>query len=294
MAVGIPLFVASACDVSPSAVKVNHEVIKQTVVNSELRSWSGNSAYVAAFNSSNNSSGLTVAGDAPGTYSMSWVANILNGIIQGAAVHQHLAARDNLPDQATMAAARSVGEISQVGWYEFSPGFRETLVQRLADEATFTPPSVPASTLRDVYQHYQSYFFVQVCTLEDSAPTLDQAKALAASGVSNGSPGCNDQVQFEAQPAAYRTAVQGTAVGHVAPPIQTNYGYQVVKVQSRVEQGFTPNVQRVLSVAVLAAEGSPNNAVNQLLNHTSVQLNPMYGTWKAPSVVPPSVPGSSS
>jgi hypothetical protein len=294
VALGIPLFAATGCDVSPYAVRVNDQTIKQTVVNAEIRAWAGNSAYVTAFNSANSSNGLTVAGDAPGTYSTSWVANILNGMIQGTAVHQRLTANGTLPDPATVAAARSVGEISQVGWYEFSPGFRDVLVERLGDEATFTPPLVPTSTIRQVYQQYQTFFFVQVCTLEDSAPTLDQAKALAATGLPNGSPGCYDQVQFEAQPAPYRTAVQATAVGRVAAPIQTGYGYQVVKVVSRVEQGFTPQVQRVLSTAITAAEGTPNTAVNHLLSHTRVQLNPMYGTWKTPNVVPPRTPGASS
>jgi hypothetical protein len=294
VALGIPLFAATGCDVAPYAVRVNDQVIRQTVVNAELRSWSGNSAYVTAFDSSNGSSGLTVAGDAPGTYSTTWVANILDGIIQGAAVQQKLVATNNLPDEATVAAARSVGEISQVGWYEFSPEFREVLVQRLADEATFTPPSVPTSTLTGVYEHYQSYFFTQVCTLQDSAPTLDEAKALAASGLPNGTPGCYDQVQFEAQPAPFRSAVQATAVGKVAAPIQTSYGYQVVKVVSRAEQGFTSQVQRVLSVAINSTEGTPNTTIDGLLSHTRVQLNPMYGTWKNSAVTPPAVPGVSS
>jgi hypothetical protein len=294
VALGVPLFAASACDASPTAVKVNSQVIKQAAVNAELRSWAGNSAYVSAFNSSNSSSGLTVAGDAPGTWSTSWVANILGGMIEGSAVRQRLTATGNLPDPATIAAARSVGEISQVGWDQFSPSFRDVLTERLADEATFTPPTVPVATVRDVYQQYQSYFFFEVCTLQDSAPTLDEAKALASTGLPNGSPACYDQAQFEAQPAAFRTAVQPTAVGRVAPPIQTSYGYQVVKVVSRAEQGFTPQVQRVLSAAIVAAEGSPNTTVNDLLSRTSVQLNPMYGTWKNTMVVPPVIPGSSS
>jgi hypothetical protein len=294
VALAIPLVAATGCDVSPYAMKVNSQVIKQTAVNAELRAWAGNSTYVAAFNSSNSSTGLTVAGDAPGTYSTSWVANILNGMIAGAAVGQHLVATGNLPDQAIIAAARSVSEISQVGWYDFTPQFRDVLVQRLADEATLTPPSVPASTILDVYRHYQSYFFTQICTVQESAATLADAQALVSTGLPSGSPLCYDQVQLEAQPAQFRAAVQDTAVGKVAAPIQTSYGYQVVKVVSRAEQGFTPQVQRVLSTAIISAEGTANTSVQQLLAHTRVQLNPLYGTWKNSQVVPPAAPGATS
>jgi hypothetical protein len=294
VALATPLFAATGCDVSPYGVRVNAQTIRQSVVSSELKTWARNSAYVTAFNSANSSSGVTVAGDAPGTYSTSWVANIMDGIIDGAAVRQKLVATGDLPDQATVAAARSVGEISQIGWYDFPPGFRDMLTMRLADEATITPPSVPVSTISDVYRHYQSYFFTEVCTLQASAPTLSDAQALVQSGIHGGSSLCYDQVQFEAQPADFRTAVQNTAVGKVSAPIHTGYGYQVVQVVSRDEQGFTPQVQRVLSTAINTAEGTANSTVDQLLSRTRVQLNPLYGTWGKSQVVPPAAPGATS
>jgi hypothetical protein len=267
-------------------------VIKQTALNAELREWSSSSEYVSAFNQSNSSTGSTVAGDAPGTYSTAWVATILGSMINASVVGEHLAVAGQVPTPGVEAAARSVGAISQVGWQQFSPAFRDVLTTRLADESTITPPSVPVATLRPIYDRYQQYFFNQICTVQASAFSSDEAKALAASGVPNGHPACYDQVQFAAQPAGFQNAVLGLAVGKTAAPIPTGYGYLVVKVVSRDSQGFTADVQRVLSTAVLSAQGSPNSALDDLVGKARVQVNPAYGTWKSSAVVPPASPGA--
>ncbi len=53
---------------------------------------------------------------------------------------------------------------------------------------------------------------------------------MAAQGVPNGVLACYDQVQFEAQSAAFQTVVRALPVGKVSSPIKTSYGYQVVRV----------------------------------------------------------------
>lgn len=283
---------ATACDASPFAAKVNSQVIKQTALNAELRAWAGNSDYVTAFNSSNSTSGLTIAGDAPGTYSTTWVANILGGMIDAGVVHQQLVATGQAPSPGVEAAARSVSEISQIGWERFSPSFRQTLVARLADQATLTPASIPTTTLLGVYNHYKQYFFTRICTVQASAVTKVQAQSLAASGLPNGNQTCYDQAQFETQLPGLQSAILGLAAGNVAPPIATAYGYLVVKVASRDIQDFTPDVQRVLSTAILSAQGTPNPTLTGLIGKARVQINPAYGTWKSSQVVPPAAPGA--
>ncbi len=204
---------ASACDTSPYAARVNSQVIRETALNAELRAWAGNSAYVSAFNSANSTSGLTVAGDAPGTYSTTWVAGILTGMIDANVVRQRVVATDQPPTSASQAAARSVNEISQIGWDSFSPAFRDVLVQRLADEAVLTPATVPQSSLLAAYNQYKQYFFLQLCMSQASAFSATQAASIAAQGVPHGVLSCYDQVQFEAQPSAFQSAVLPLAVG---------------------------------------------------------------------------------
>jgi hypothetical protein len=284
---------ATACDTSPFAARINSQVIKQTALNAELRAWAGNPAYVDAFNSS-NSSGLTVAGAATGTYSTAWVAGILSGMIEASVVRQRLHDTGQVPNPATEAASRSVNAVSQPGWEQFPAPFRQTLVDRLGDAATISPATVPVPTLQSVYERYLPYFFTEVCTVQSSAFNQAEANALAASGLPNGVQICYNQTQFEAQSTAFQTAILGTAVGKTAPPIQTTYGYVVVKVVSRDVQPFGPEVQRVLSVAILSAEGSPNPTVDPLIAKARVQVNPTYGSWKSPDVVPPTAPNLSA
>ena len=155
-----------------------------------------------------------------------------------------------------------------------------------------TAPSVPAATLRNVYNQYARYFFNQICTVQSAAFNQAQAQALQASGVPNGHLACYDQQAFTAQPTSFQNAILGLSVGKTAPPIKTLFGYLVVKVVSRTEQGFTSDVQRVLSTAVLSAEGSPNPTLDALVTKAHVQVNPTYGSWQSAQVVPPPAPAS--
>jgi hypothetical protein len=198
------------------------------------------------------------------------------------------------PSPALLAAARSVSEISQIGWDRFSPAFRQTLVRRLANVALLTPPSVSLSTLLGVYNHYQQYFFTQICTLQAAAVTLTQAQSLAAGGLANSNQTCYDQPGFEAQAAAFQNATLALSVGKIAPPIPMSYGYLVVKVVSRATQPLSDDVQRVLSAAINSAQGNPNPQLNGAVAKARVQINPAYGTWKSSQVVPPAAPNASA
>jgi hypothetical protein len=290
----------SACDSSPYAATVNSTVIRQTALNAELRSWGANRAYVAAYKSANSvangGTGLTVEGDAPGTYNMTWVADTLSGMVVATALHDRLAATHQLPGPALLSAARSVSEIDHPGfWDSFTPAFRDTLSYRLAEEAAITPPtSVDRATLQSGYNQYQPSFFTQVCTLEASVFSRSAAQALSAKGVTNGSSECYGQAAFENQSQAFQAAVMKTAPGATSAPIATSYGYQVVKVVSRHLQGFTPAVQRALAVVFLIINDRPNPAVDRVVSSARVRINPAYGTWKSSQVVPPPAPSAST
>lgn len=285
--------IASGCDTSPYAAIANAHTIKQTTLNAELAAWAGNKQYVNAFDSANGSSGVNVAGFAPGTYNSGWVASILDNAVVASLIHQHLRALHQAPDAATMQAARAVSEISQIGWTSFAPAFRNTLSMRLAEDSTVTPTSVDTTTLQRVYQQYKPYFFSQVCLLEAAAFSLEQAQRLSAGGYPGGSQVCYSQTQFENQPADFTQAVMKLGLYQVSQPIKTRYGYQVVEVVSRDVFGFTPQLQRVISVAIVNAQGSPNPAVDDLLVSAKVKVNPQYGTWSQGQITPPKTPGTS-
>ncbi len=113
--VAVASLTASGCDTSPYAAVANSHTIKQTTLNAELAAWAGNKQYVDAFDSANGSSGVNVAGYAPGTYNAGWVANILDNMIVASLIHQRTLALHETPSQSAMEAARAISEISQIG-----------------------------------------------------------------------------------------------------------------------------------------------------------------------------------
>lgn len=285
----------SACDVSPYAARVNSQVIRETALNAELRAWAGNRAYVSAFDSANGSGGVSVVGDAPGTYNNEWVSSILTGMVTGSVVHQRLQSTGRNVSQTGLQAARAVSEISQIGWTSFPPSFRNTLVTRLAEDALITPPLAQlAQTVGQVYDQYKPYFFSRVCVLQEAAFSRGQASVISANGQITGQPVCYSQAALEDQPADLRRTVMGLAVGDVSSPLQTPYGYLVMKVTSRDVIALTPELQRTISVAIINAQGAANDTVNALLTRARVKVNPAYGSWNATQVVPPKAPGSSA
>jgi hypothetical protein len=280
----------SACDNSPYAVSVNSQVLKVAGLNAELGDWAGNPTYVSWFDqtnsSSNGGSGTTVAGDAKGTYSTAWVAQILNQVVVSDVISQHLSSTNALPDEGLVDAARSLSEFaSPYDFTQFPPAFRQVLVERLADEAAITPVTTAVATLLKTYQQYQEYFFSQICVNQSAAFSQQAAQALVTAGVPNGAQVCYSQAQFENQSQAYRNAVIKLGVGQVSTPIPTGFGYEVAKVTSRSDQGFTQPVKQVIAYALQQTQANP--VLTSLITKAHVKVNPAYGTWSSTSGVNP-------
>lgn len=288
----------SACDASPYAAQVGGQVIKQTALMRELKAWAGAPGYVTEFNNSNSNanggSGITVAGAAAGsTYNSIWVANQLNGMIEAAIIHQNLASTGNLPDQALLDAARSVSEIAESAfWYQLPTWFRDTLVERLAEQAALTQITTSLTTLKQAYQQYQSYFFSQVCVRQAFGTQADMQQ-ISQSGNVGGVPVCYSQADFEQQSSTYQKTVMGLAVGQVSSPVQNGLGYEVVQVASRVQQPFGSEMQRVLGTVIAEAGGAGvAQVITQLVHTARVKVNPAFGSWHNGQVTPPTPPPS--
>ena len=133
---------ADGCDASPYAATVNSQVIKQPAQQPSCGPGPATRAYVTAFDAaesaSNGGSGVTVAGDAPSTYSTTWVASIMSGWSPPPRCDQHAAATGQLP-----CRHRGRGPIGQrdqslrlLG--QFSPAFRRhPRPTRLADPGRY-------------------------------------------------------------------------------------------------------------------------------------------------------------
>lgn len=294
-ALAVGSMTVSACDASPYAATVNGHTISQLSLNNQLGEWSSNRAWVSSFDSANSQqnggSGTTVAGTGgSGTYSNTFVADILDNMIQVELIHQNLGDNNHLPTGAEVVASRAVNEFLRSDyWTQFSPSLRNFLVEQLAEQAPLTPISSDTATLQSAYSQIQPYLFSKLCLTEASAFDQADASRLAASSQLQGADVCYDQAALEQQPAALQTAVAKLNVGQTSQPIRTSYGYQVVRLSSRQSPGFSPGVQRVLSVAT-ASSVPPK--VTSLINSAHVQVNPAYGTWTNGRITTPQLSSS--
>lgn len=294
-ALGAGAMSVSACDASPYAATVDGHTISQLTLNNQLKDWSSNRTWVTSFDSANSQqsggSGTTVVGSGgPGTYSSTFVADILANMIQVSIIHQHLAATGNQPAGDEVIASRAVNELLRSNYWDgFSPSLRQFLVDQLAEQAPLTPVSTNAAALKSAYSQIQPYLFSEVCMRQAAAFSKSDAERIISSGSLTGTQVCYDQASLEAQPRGFQTAVAKLHVGQTSQPIPTSYGFQVVKLTTRQSPGFSKGVQRVLSVAIASTEPA---SVTKLIDSAHVKVNPAYGTWAKGTITPPHVASS--
>ena len=319
---------AAGCNSSPYAASVNGQVIKETALYAQLGARASSPGYVAAVDrSGQGSGGVSVAGDASGTYNSSWVASVLTQLITDAAVRQHLVATKDLPGPAMLAAAQAVDAATYSSiWLQFSPSLRESITRSDASTAMLGLLTVPTSTLRGYYQQYRQYFFATVCVRQilvsvtgahgsvDLAASRSRAEAVVSAldlagrvsplrsslGAEGGAVTCYTPAQLETQVPWLISTIMSLAPGRAAPPHRTAAGYQVVAVERRSELGFTPQVRRALSQAVVASQGGTDPALDKVVAAARVQVNQGFGSWRASTasgpgqVVPPNTPVASA
>jgi hypothetical protein len=286
----------TACDTSPYAARVNGAVIRQTALNSQLAGWSSNKAWVSAFDAQNSAAnggpGATVEGTGgPGTFSTTFSAGILDGMIVTTAIGQHLAATGNLPNADVQVAARGVRQ-AELGpiWTGFPPSVRQYIVDELAFEGSLASAPARTSQIEQAYTQFKPYIFYELCLEQVTAFTKQQAEKISSTGNFTGAQVCYDQRSLEAQSPAFFTAVVGLAIGHVTAPVPAKFGFQVAKLISKSSPPFNDSVAKVVAVAVDATV--INKQAEAIVGSASVRVNPAYGTWASGSLTPPSQPAS--
>jgi hypothetical protein len=292
---------AAGCDSSPPAATVNGQVIKQTTLQAELRELASNKSYVAAVDqAAAQGGGTTVNGLSPASYSSAFAAGVLDQMVENTAIHRYLQAHNDLPSPSALAAARGVEEVGEGAyWQGFPAPIRDEFVAALAGRALIEPrPSSPADA-RSAFISHQANFFSRVCTRQitvsirspngqiDLAASKDRANHIEgdinSGGTTAGSGGsvtCYTQPELENQSQAFFNTVVGLAPGRAAPPDETGYGYNVVAVDSRQLQAFTPDTAAVLTFVLNSnAQNGYTPALVRVLQAAKVSVNPAFGTW---------------
>jgi hypothetical protein len=300
---------AAACDTSPVAASVGGVEIKQTSLNAELAAVSSNKAFVAYYDTaqSNESDGIQIVGDAPGTYGTKFVAQTLTGKIQALVEQQYLAAHHDLPGSALIADLSAFEAASyRSEWPGFAPTYQEELAEHLADLDEFVPVSTDVAALRAAVKDSSPYLYSQVCvrqvaaSVDGASGQVNYPAALAKIKSYRPNTGgvvtCYTPAQLEVQGLTFYERVIALKVGQTTPPIKTAFGYQTDGIVSRTALPFDAAMRRAASLVVAsnAADGLQLPALSKILSAAKVHLNPQYGTWSAKdaAVIPPTTLGA--
>ncbi|MDQ6783571.1 MAG: hypothetical protein M3063_09050 [Actinomycetota bacterium] len=293
---------AAGCDASPFAATVNGQVIKQTTLQLELRGRAANKAYVNAVDqASSQSGGATVAGLSSASYSAGFAAGVLDQVVEDTAIHQYLVAQRALPSASALAAARGVEEIGAGAyWQGFPATIRDEFVSALADRSVIEPLPTSTGNEQSAFSSHQANFFSRVCTRQltvsvpapnggvDFTASKDKAEQIVsdfnggtlAGATRGGFRRCYTQAQLEAQSQSLFNEVLGLAPGQAAAPQRTGNGYNVLAVDSRVLQPFTPGTALVLAFALNSSnQNGYTPALVRVLGVATVKVNPAFGTW---------------
>lgn len=323
--------VMGACDsTQPYAVIVNGTRVSQAHLFQELRALNANAAFVNEYNQSAQQNGRDPITSAAGTaakpsFSQSFVAVVLGTDVQAAVVHAEIVKRHIQPNaQAVAAAEATAGQQFGTGpdgkpvYGGFSPWFRNLFDTRQAETdalrtALGGPAAADDAAVQKFYNDNQKDFITTQCVSHILVKTQAEAAAIKAqidagadfatlakaksidpgSAAKGGDLGCAKPGGFVAE---FENVADTIAVNKVSDPVQSQFGFHIIKVTSRTVQPLDAQTKAAI-VQQLQSQSDPLSAFFQNSAKTlKVQVNPAYGTWDTQQlqIVPPTSPGANS
>jgi parvulin-like peptidyl-prolyl isomerase len=314
---------------APYAATVNDARLTQSDLEDELDAITRNDDYVKLLEQGQPP--VAVRGKGKGTFDQTFVARVLTREIFYRLVRDELAKRKLTVEEPALAEARR-NVVQQVGGDEvlakFPAGYRNSLVRRTAELDTLTralAKDKPAETQdpRAFYAENKATFDTYSCIshilvadkakADDLAARIGRGEDFAAlartestdnqgegggSAAKGGDLGCADPASFVPE---FATAVNAQAVGQVGAPVQTQYGFHIIKVTARppTYEQVEPQVQQRLQQQVQEQnQGALNTWLQEAVRKAKITVNPRYGRFsKKPDdfgVVPPKAPARST
>ena len=319
----LAVVVVAACgSVTSYAATVNKDRLSQGDLEGELDAINKNDDYVKLLQGGQPP--VTVRGKGKGTFDPTFVARVLTREIFYQLVSDELGRR-KLKVNATALNAAKPSVVQQVGGdkvlAKFPAGYRSSLERRTAELDTLTKAlakvnPVKAPDPRAFYADNKATYDTYACvshilvkdkaTADDLAARIGRGEDFAAlartdsidnqgtgggSAAKGGDLGCADPAGFVPEFAA---AVKAQAVGQVSTPVQTQFGFHIIKVTARpptYEQVQAQVEQQVQQEVQQASQGKLNTWLQDAVKKAKIKINPRYGTFsKNPSdfgVVPP-------
>jgi parvulin-like peptidyl-prolyl isomerase len=298
--------------VSSYAARVNGSTIPSQELEDELRSIASNEHYLKVVQEGQN---VQVLGSGPGTFTSAFSALALTRQIYYRLIEAELRRRKIVVRPADLDAARSTVVNQLEGdavFASFPKSYQAELIRREAelDLLTLSIHDAPSTDVaaRRLYDQHPELFY-SACVRHILVPTQDAAEAVkrrldagedfakvaqaeskdpgSASG--GGLVGCEITPDSSLVPE-FLSAVATQPVGVVGPPVRSQFGFHLIKVDSRV----TPPFDQVRDVAAFRLESKVREVLRTLVQKARIDVNPRFGTFTKddanPRVKPPAAP----
>lgn len=306
--VAVALLGACGDDAPVSAAVIDGTEITQQSVVDELEAIAANPVYLEALEQSSG----PVLGDGEGNFDSAFAAEVLSRQIQYTIVTNEVARRGLEVDEACRDAAEDevvsgFGGFAPDGegqpiYEAFPQAYRDQLVAWNAGVLALQgdlagQPCVSDAAIEDYFDANQADF-TEVCAHHILVATAEEAAGIEAelaagadfatiaterstdttSGAEGGDLGCAAAGPYVPE---FRDAVLSQEVGVVGPPVESQFGFHVIVVDSRedaVLDDVRDQVRARLAEDVQAAFGE---WFNNALSAADITVDSRYGTWDA-------------
>lgn len=314
VAVGL---LAAGCgsSVSSFAYSVNGDEVSQSDFNRELDALADNEAFAEAYETQMGFPIRDSEGTISTAFAAQWMTVVINAEIMSDAVEDDdIEITDEIREEAeTEAPALFVFGQPDGGtaiWEDFPEWFREDVIDRLAAQLALldsVTPEVTDEMIRQTYDEqvpavaeacasgkFVSHLIVET---EEEANNLRAeldagADFLELTLEHSTDPGLADNQGFydcftegSGMVAEFEAGVNATAVGEISPPVQTEFGWHLIKVDAQPPFEVVEDLLR-------QGLGQPDQAaLTAILEEADVEVDDKYGEWVVEQgrgqVVPP-------
>jgi parvulin-like peptidyl-prolyl isomerase len=306
------VFLAACGDSSEPAATVDGTEISQQQVVDELEAIRGNTDYLAAIEATPTPEGpqTPVTGEGEDAFNSAFVAQQLANQIQYTLVTNEVDRRGLDADDECRAAARAsvvqrLAQASPSGDGEdvlaaFPESYQGYLVDREADVLLLQGDLIEQPCVADdaVGAYYDAHpeEFEQACSSHILVETEAEAQEIAGqlaggadfaalaqerstdtgSAAQGGSIGCVGRGELVPE---YETALFGQPVGVVGAPVQSQFGFHVIRVDSRELPPLEEVRDSVAAVIAQDAQEAFGTWFRGAVADADVSVDPRYGTW---------------
>jgi foldase protein PrsA len=297
--------VAAACGtLQPYALIVNGARIPQHDVDNELKAIRANGRYLDAIDPTRQQ----ILGSGKNTFNSDFTAFVLNQDLDFELVHQEVLKRKLhvTQDDRDQAKATVIQQVNgQDTFNAFPKWYQDKLVARFADVIALANSfgGVDDAKALDYYNAHKDQF-EQACASHILVDTPEKAAAVEArlakgedfaavaktdssdtgSAQKGGDVGCffrSAQLVPEFLNAAF-----SQPVGQVGPPVQSQFGFHIIKVTSRQAAPFDQAKQQVQQAMGQGGGQQLQSWLTDALKKAKVKMNPKFGKFNKSKDVP--------